>query len=115
MKNEIPAHLSIEAKDLFIELRDEYGIKDTAGLQVLRKLCENFDRAEAARRGIEVTGMTVTDRWGQVKVSPLCSVERDSRAAFIQCLKALEFEIPGKAAQGPGRPTAFESYQKGRR
>jgi len=39
--------------------------------------------------------MTVTDKFGQVKVHPLCSVERDARAAWLQAIKLLNLDLGG--------------------
>ena len=98
-----PSHLSKEAKKIFKDLCAEYGIDDVAGLRILRVALEAFDRAQAAREAIEKDGMTVTDKFNQVKPHPLLPVERDSRAAFLAGLKHLNLDLEPLKSR-PGRP-----------
>ncbi len=98
----IPAHLSNEAARIYQELSTEYGIDDIAGLRILRVTCEAFDRAQAARAAIDAEGMTVVDKAGQTKPHPLLPIERDSRAAFLAGLKALNLDL--EPVKGIGRP-----------
>jgi P27 family predicted phage terminase small subunit len=95
MKNttRAPGHLSREAKKIWKEVIFEYLIEDVAGLRILRVALESFDRAQAAREQIDREGMTVTDKFNQVKPHPLLPIERDSRAAFLAGLKALNLDL----------------------
>lgn len=104
-KNPIPAHLSQEARRIFKDLCADYCIDDAAGLRILETACEAFDRMREAQKAIQRDGMTVTDRWNQIKAHPLCSVERDARAAFLAGLKALHLDLEPIKAIGrpPGR------------
>lgn len=97
-----PGHLSKEAKQVWKELIDEYGIDDAAGLRIMRVSLEAFDRAQAARAAIDRDGLTVIDKAGQVKSHPLLPHERDSRAAFLAGLKALQLDL--EPIKGIGRP-----------
>ncbi|MGV8057876.1 MAG: hypothetical protein AB2L12_07645 [Smithellaceae bacterium] len=104
MKNNIaPKHLSKEAKEIWKELIDEYSIADAAGLRILRVSLESFDRAQSARVAIDKDGMTVIDKAGQVKSHPLLPIERDSRAAFLAGMKALNLDLE-PLRDKPGRP-----------
>lgn len=103
-KTDVPGHLSDEAKAIFNDLTAEYGIEDVAGLKILRVACEAFDRAQAAREAIDRDGMSIKDKFGQMKINPLLPVERDSRAAFLAGLKALCLDIEPLQAR-PGRPS----------
>ena len=98
-----PGHLSDEAKKIWKGLVLEYGINDIAGLKILRVALEAFDRAQAARVKIEEDGMTIKDKFDQVKVHPLIPCERDSRAAFLAGLKALNLDLE-PLRDRPGRP-----------
>jgi P27 family predicted phage terminase small subunit len=98
-----PSHLSKEAKKIWSEILAEYDISDAAGLRILRVALESFDRAQAARTAIDKDGMTVTDKFGQVKPHPLLPIERDSRAAFLAGLKALNLDLE-PLRDKPGRP-----------
>jgi len=101
--NSPPKHLTKEAKKIWKSLLDEYGIDDIAGLKILRVALEAFDRAQAAREAIDRDGMTVMDKAGQIKSHPLLPVERDSRAAFLAGLKALNLDLE-PLRDRPGRP-----------
>jgi P27 family predicted phage terminase small subunit len=101
-KSATPDHLSNEAKQIWKELSVEYAISDAAGLRILRVALEAFDRAQAARTAIDRDGLTVIDKAGQVKSHPLLPIERDSRAAFLAGLKALNLDI--EPLKDIGRP-----------
>ena len=105
MKNNksAPRHLTKEAKKIFKDLCAEYSIDDVAGLRILRVALEAFDRAQSARVTIDADGMTVKDKFGQVKPHPLLPVERDSRAAFLAGLKHLNLDLEPLKSR-PGRP-----------
>ena len=98
-----PSHLTAEAKKIWREILDEYAIDDAAGLRILRVALEAFDRAQAARATIDKDGMTVKDKFGQTKPHPLLPIERDSRAAFLAGLKALNLDLE-PLRDRPGRP-----------
>ena len=101
---EPPAHLSEESKLTWRELLGEWpSIGDVAGLRILRIALESFDRSQEAREAISREGMTTTDRFGQVRPHPLLAAERDSRAAFLAGMKALNLDLE-PLRDGPGRP-----------
>jgi len=94
-KTPAPKHLSAESKRFWAEILKEYCIEDPAGLKILRVALEALDRAQAAREQIEQDGMTYIDKAGQPKGNPLLPVERDSRAAFLAGMKALNLDPEG--------------------
>jgi P27 family predicted phage terminase small subunit len=98
-----PKHLSKEAKKIWRALIFEYNIEDIAGLKILRVALEAFDRAQSAREKIDLEGMTIKDRFLALKPHPLIACERDSRAAFLSGLKALNLDLE-PLRDGPGRP-----------
>jgi len=98
-----PSHLTAEAKKIWREILDEYDVNDAAGLRILRVALEAFDRAQAARATIDKDGMTIKDKFDQTKPHPLLAVERDSRAAFLAGLKALNLDLE-PLKDRPGRP-----------
>ena len=104
MKQEpAPKHLSKESKKLFKAVVNEYAIDDSAGLKILVVALEAFDRAQAARCQIDKEGMTVLDKFEQIKPHPLLACERDSRAAFLAGLRQLNLDLE-PLRDGPGRP-----------
>ena len=98
-----PVHFTSETKKIWWELLGEYTIDDTAGLHILRVALEAFDRAQAARATIDKDGMTIKDKFDQTKPHPLLPIERDSRAAFLAGLKALNLDLE-PLKDRPGRP-----------
>jgi len=106
MKPKAPGHLSKEAKSLWQQLTDEYGISDSAGLAILKTGLEAYDRAGSARQQIDSEGLSIFDKFGQQKAHPLIPVERDSRAAFLSAMKQLNFDVEplrDKPGRSPGR------------
>jgi len=88
----LPA-LSAGARKLWRDLVGEYQLEDSAGTSILRAGLEAFDRMRGAQRAIAKDGLTVRDRWGQVKVHPCTTVERDSRAQFLAALRQLNLDL----------------------
>lgn len=102
-ENRAPKHLTSEAKKFWHELVNEYDLEDAAGLRILRVALEAYDRAQAARVAIDRDGMTVLDKFNQIKPHPLLPIERDNRAAFLAGLKALNLDFE-PLHNKPGRP-----------
>ena len=97
-----PSNLSKEAQRLWRKLVREYGIEDSGGLIILGTLLEAFDRMREAQQALKAEGMTLKDRFDQVKAHPLCSVERDARSAVYAGLKALNLDV--EPLKDLGRP-----------
>lgn len=104
-----PTHLSTAGKSLWLELHQEYNIDDKAGLLLLTTACEAFDRMKQAAAIIEREGLQLPDRFGQFKAHPCATVERDSRAAMMAAIKALNLEVE-PLKEGPGRPLGGGKY-----
>jgi P27 family predicted phage terminase small subunit len=98
-----PTHLSTAAKRLWADILTEYSIDDAAGLAILRVALEAFDLSQLARKKIQIDGLTVLGRDGQLRNHPLCTVARDNRAAFLAGLKALNLDLE-PLRDSPGRP-----------
>jgi hypothetical protein len=96
-------HLTPEGKKIFRAIVGEYEIQGTPWHQLARVTAEAYDRAQKAREAIDRDGMTVIDKFGQRKPHPLLAIERDSRAAFLAGLKALNLDLE-PLRDGPGRP-----------
>jgi phage terminase small subunit len=56
---------------------------------------EAFDRMRQAQALIKKEGITIVDRFGQMKQHPATLIERDSRTAVARGLKALNLDIEG--------------------
>lgn len=99
-----PLNLGKEGRKLWKCIQMSYSIEDAGGLAFLQAACEAFDRVKDAQAQISREGMTISDRFGQMKAHPLCSVERDARSQFLQALKALNLDI--EPLRDVGRPGA---------
>lgn len=101
-----PKHLSKEAVKWWNKIMESYEIEDESGLLILSTALESFDRMREAQEIIKKDGMTVRDKWGQLKANPVCTVERDSRSAMLQALKQLNLDIvplQGRVGRPEGR------------
>jgi P27 family predicted phage terminase small subunit len=83
---------------------DDYTIRDEAGLLLLATALEAFDRMRQAQQAIAKDGATFRDRFGQIRVNPATTVERDSRAGMMAALKALNLDLE-PLHDRPGRPS----------
>lgn len=108
MKNSLlpksPSHLSAEAHEWWRKLTADYGIRDEAGLLLLATALEAFDRMRQAQAAITKDGTTFRDRFGQIRVNPATTVERDSRAGMLAALKTLNLDLE-PLNDRPGRPS----------
>jgi hypothetical protein len=101
-----PKGLSPAAQTIFQAIVKDYGIDCPAALSILTSALESHDRASEAKAILDREGPVVTDRWGQRKVHPAAAVERDSRAAYLSAIKALNLDL-AVSDRGPGRPPGY--------
>ena len=92
-KTRVPAHIKGPERLLWKKILAEYAISDSAGLKILQVALEAYARARKAREVIEKEGMTIKDRFDQVKAHPLITVERDARSQFLLAMKQLNLSI----------------------
>lgn len=86
--------LTKESQKIFDEISDAYGISDPAGLLILQTACESFDLMRLAQKSVREFGVVTVDEKNRPKANPGCSVERDSRAAFLQAIRILKLDVP---------------------
>ena len=101
-----PPGLSAAAAAWWKKLSSEYQLEDAAGLLLLETALQAFDRMHQARDLIETHGAVTLDRFDQLRPNPATTIERDSRAAMLAALKALNLDVePLRDAAGrpPGR------------
>ena len=110
-----PSHLSPESKAFWHDIVKDYDFSgDIAGQKILRVALESFDRSQAAREQISKDGMTILDKFSQIKQHPLISCERDSRAGFLAGLKQLGLERDADQKKPVGRPSSWDRAKAGR-
>lgn len=98
-----PNHLSTEARKVWAKISADYDLTDTAGCLLLTTALEAFDRMREAQAVIAERGAIYVDRFEQPKSNPACVIERDSRAAMLAALKALNLDLE-PLRDLPGRP-----------
>jgi hypothetical protein len=99
-----PRHLSEASARLWSELVEEYAMQgDAAALAILTAGMEALDRCAEARAILAKEGLVSQSSGGVAKVHPAALVERDSKSAFLACMKALKLDIEPIQPR-PGRP-----------
>jgi P27 family predicted phage terminase small subunit len=87
-----PAHLGeIERRIWNDVIADWKGTR--VSFAVLTSGLESHQLARECRETIAAEGLTIIGRDGQPKAHPLCSVERDARAAFQRAIKQLGIKL----------------------
>ena len=97
-----PSGLSKESKRWWHKLVLDYNITDSGGRLILLNIFQAFDRLKSAQAILKTEGMTIKDRFDQIKAHPLCAVERDARSAVLAGLRALNLDI--EPIKDRGRP-----------
>lgn len=90
-----PRHLSKQMRSWVLSVLDRYEI-EPQHFKILVLAAEAWDRCENARAVLSKQGVSYRDRFGAPRARPEVAVERDSRIAFVRCLRelALENETP---------------------
>jgi hypothetical protein len=88
-----PEHLKPAGAELWAEIQKQYAIVDAGGLALLTTAAECLDRMRAAQLQIAEGGEFTADRYGQLRVSPACQLEKESRAGYLLALKQLNLDL----------------------
>jgi P27 family predicted phage terminase small subunit len=89
-----PKSLSTSGRRLWRSVVETWHL-DRRQLEVLRSACEASDRAEQARVQLDSEGLTVSDRYGQIKPHPAASIETSNRSLVARLLRELQLEPAG--------------------
>jgi hypothetical protein len=87
----IPPHISKKMRAWIHELLAEWEFS-ADNFKVLILAAEAHDRYNKARIVLSKKGVSYTDRFGAPRCRPEVAVERDSRLAFLRCIRALNLE-----------------------
>jgi len=94
-----------EASRAARKLIDEYNITDSGGLELVKSFAAAFTTELNCQDQIDDEGLTIIDRFQQMKPHPLLPTLRDSRAQKLAALKGLNLDvIPAK--DSVGRPVS---------
>jgi phage terminase small subunit len=88
MKLDYPKHLSPAAGRFWFSVREAVDLTPHEML-LLNLTCECLDRLQEARVAIAEHGMTYSDRFGNPRLRPEVTVERDCRLAFGKLIRQL--------------------------
>ena len=93
--------MTSEAADWWAKIVAEW-VLDDAGLLILQSGLEAFGRMREAAVLVDEHGVVTSDRFGQLKMNPAVTIEKDSRAAMLQAFKQLHLDL--EPLKPPGRP-----------
>lgn len=97
----LPMHLRPKTRKWINRIQREYELEHRHVL-LLIAAGEALDRCAEAREKLEAEGLTVKDRFNQLRAHPMIAVERDSRIAFARLLR--EVGLDDAAAEPPRVP-----------
>ena len=99
-----PGHLRPKTRRWWSSVTREF-VLESHHLKMLTLAAESWDRCEQAREVIDQLGLTYVDRFGAPRTRPEVAVERDSRLAFIKCVRSLDLDLapPPSSRRTPGR------------
>jgi len=103
-KIDLLKHLDPPERRLHVALSACADLNDVYSQKLLLTALEAHQRARQARESIDKAGMTLVDKFGQIKAHPLLCVERDSRAAFLTAMRLLNIDVekPGPVGRPAG-------------
>ena len=82
-----------EARKLKKTILQEFDISDQAGLEILDRAVESFCRMRQAESIIDDEGLTVRNRFNEIKEHPALNTERKARAQFLLAIKQLNLDV----------------------
>ena len=92
-KIKFKSHIRKESRAEVRRLAEEYGIEDAGGLLLLKTFADADTTERDAQDIVNVDGLTLTDRFEQIKSHPLLTTIRDARAQKMATLKALCLDL----------------------
>lgn len=85
--------ISAAGKKLRDDILSEFDISDIAGLEILDRAVESFCRMKKAEKIIDRDGLTIKNRFDEIKEHPALNTERKARAQFLMAIKQLNLDI----------------------
>lgn len=70
--------------------------------RILLAAAEAWDRHEEARELLARHGLTYKNKHGDIKPHPAVAIERDSRLAFVRCVRELNLDAEPPESRPPG-------------
>lgn len=85
-------HLREPTQDWIRDLVRDYTF-EPGQLKLLILAGDSWDRTAVAREELKSDGITIKDRFDQIKKHPAATIERDSRSSFARLMKQLKLDI----------------------
>jgi len=82
-----------EGKRLKKKILSEFEISDKGGLEILDRAIESFIRMKEAAAIVDKEGLTVKNRFSEVREHPMLNTERKARAQFLLAIKQLNLDV----------------------
>ena len=98
--------LSKEARQLYDQILDEYGIDDRAGILLLQTAMESYDEMRSAQKSMNGNPVYL-DRFGMPAEHPGAKIARASRTQMMSAIKKLNLDLEPLRDE-PGRPDSTE-------
>jgi phage terminase small subunit len=93
-KTALAQQLSKEARELFEDAVELYGIDDAVGQKHLLLAAEALDELRRAQVELRRSGLTTRDRHGCVRPHPCVAIARAARSAYVSQFRLLRLEPP---------------------
>lgn len=97
-----PAHLSPRSGAFWRHLTGTF-VLEPHHLELLRLACEHIDRGEQAREAVAREGLTIRDRWQQIRPHPGIAIERNAALVVGRLVRqlGLDQELPSLLTRPP--------------
>jgi len=84
--------ITVAGKKLKKDILAEFDISDRAGLEILNRAIESFCRMKEAELIIDREGLTVLNRFNEIREHAAVNIARKARSQFLQAIKQLNLD-----------------------
>jgi hypothetical protein len=91
---DIPRHIAAPSREWLRHLRETFAFSPSEWSLALLA-AETRDRAATARRQLGREGLTIVNRFGEVKPHPCVTIARDATALYARLLAQLDLDDEG--------------------
>lgn len=105
----VPKHLRAETRRWFRSVVSSWNLEEHHQ-RLLTLAGEAWDRGQQAREELAAGGLTVKNRFGEVRAHPAAAIARDSSIAFARILRELDLDVDPPA--GETRPPSLRSNER---
>ena len=95
-----PPHLKASGRAWFVQVVAKYAF-ESHELALVTAAAEMLDRAAAARELVELEGLVVQDRFGQIAAHPAAALERQALNSFRLLARELALDSPVPDSRPP--------------